>query len=354
MFGDARWGDPRDRAHDPFDRPLTDDWDEPGRHTTDHDRDRQDDSPQVGRGPADDRDSNASRERPDGRWPDRNRAGRQRARDPRDIFVRHVYLPSRNERELVTDSRGRAYALRRSESRTLATVGAFRVVPSSDLGGHSRAASTMNADLRQLREQKLVETVRIPGQRSVALTLTDRGLDLLESRRNERAERPQMFCAGVNRERELEHDSQLYAAFLEAAQRLGERDADIERVVLDEDLKREYQRWLHARDRERDDYDGHPDRTEAEIQDWATDHDLPYFDGQIHFPDVRIEFQDADGRLDHDDVEVVTAHYRGAHGGAVARSGFTSYRVSSARIGGRGRSGGGTAHRGGLAEELWD
>jgi hypothetical protein len=111
---------------------------------------------------------------------------------------------------------------------------------------------------------------------------------------------------------------------------------------------------LHARDRERDDYDGHPDRSEVEIQGWATEHELPYFDGKLHFPDVRIEFRDADGRFDHDDVEVVTAYYRGAHGAAVARSGFTSYRGSSARIGGRGSSSRGTAHRGGLAEELWD
>jgi hypothetical protein len=76
----------------------------------------------------------------------------------------------------------------------------------------------MNADLRHLREQKLVQTVRIPGHRSVALTLTDRGRDLLESRRNERPERPQTFYAGVKRERELEHDAQVYAAFLESAE----------------------------------------------------------------------------------------------------------------------------------------
>jgi hypothetical protein len=39
--------------------------------------------------------------------------------------------------------------------------------------------------------------------------------------------------------------------------------------------------------------------------------------------------------LDHDDVEVVTEHYRGAHAASVARSGFSCYRGSSGRIGGR-------------------
>jgi hypothetical protein len=49
----------------------------------------------------------------------------------------------------------------------------------------------------------------------------------------------------------------------------------------------------------------------------------------------------------------VTIHYRGAHGAATARSGFTSYSGSSARIGGgsgSGRRGGG--RNGGLAEEF--
>jgi hypothetical protein len=54
-------------------------------------------------------------------------------------------------------------------------------------------------------------------------------------------------------------------------------------------------------------------------------------------------------------VEVTTEHYRGAHGAAVAASGFSCHRGSSARIGGRGGGscGGGTEH-GGLAEELWE
>jgi len=44
-------------------------------------------------------------------------------------------------------------------------------------------------------------------------------------------------------------------------------------------------------------------------------------------------------RDDHENVEVVTIHYRGAHGAATARSGFTTYRGSSARIGGGNGSG---------------
>jgi hypothetical protein len=73
----------------------------------------------------------------------------------------------------------------------------------------------------------------------------------------------------------------------------------------------------------------------------------------VHFPDLRIEYEELEGRRVHEDVEALTVHYRGAHAAAAARSGFTAYRGVSARIGGcnggGGRSGG---RNGGLAEEL--
>lgn len=50
------------------------------------------------------------------------------------------------------------------------------------------------------------------------------------------------------------------------------------------------QRWLHEHDRDRPDCDGHPDRTDEEIAEWAREHDLPYFEDEVHFPDVRIEY----------------------------------------------------------------
>jgi hypothetical protein len=117
------------------------------------------------------------------------------------------------------------------------------------------------------------------------------------------------------------------------AERLEERGARIERVRLDYELRREYQRWLHERDRERDDYDGHPDRTHEEIHQWALEHDLPSFENEVHFPDLRIEYEEADGRQDHDDIDVVTEHYRGAHAASVSKSGFITFSGSSASVG---------------------
>lgn len=316
----------------------------------DDSRDRDDHTgPHIGRGPSGHEKSESDpRDRDDERRPDR-----ERGHDPRDVFTRNLDLPRGREREVVRD-RDREYTLRGSESRTLATVGAFRVVSSRDLRDHHDGpADPRSGDLRHLREQRLVETTRVPGSRDYAVSLTKEGRSLLERHRDGDREGSQSFYAGVKRERELEHDVQVYRAFEREAERLDARGARIERVVLDYELERDYQKWLHERDRDRDEYDGHPDRDAREVQQWAVEHELPYFDEQVHFPDLRIEYEELDGRRRHEDVEVLTIHYRGAHGAAAARSGFTGYRGFSARIGGRSGCGGRSGGRGGgLAQEL--
>lgn len=298
------------------------------------------------------------RARDDVRWADRERdpGERDHHRGGRDVFTRGLDLPRGQAREIVHDARGREYRLRGSESRTVATVGAFRVVPSRDLrDDRDRPGDPRNGDLRHLREQGLVETVRVPGYREQVVVLTDRGRDLLEANRDRDRDKGQTFYAGVKRERELHHDAQVHRAYERDAARLEARGADIERVRLDYELKREYQRWLHDRDRGRPDADGRPDRDAHEIEEWAREHKLPYEDGHVQFPDCRIDYRDSDGREDHLDVEVTTENYRGAHGAAVASSGFSCHGGRSGRIGGRGGGThqGGTSEDVGLAEELW-
>ena len=333
------------------DRDRDDDWSQPAARPRDRDHD---DARSLGRGPGNDRqgsDGHGPDRDHDPRW-DRDRDDRERDREAPDTFSRHVHLPRGPERKLVHD-RDREYTLRGSESRTLATVGAFRVVSSRDLRDHDGSpADPRSGDLRHLREQGLIETTRVPGYRDHAVSLTKDGRSLLESHRDHDHEHSQTFYAGLGRERELEHDLQVYRAYEQAKDRLVDRGAHIERVVLDHELKSEYQRWLHERDKDHDDYDGHPDRTPDEIREWAHEHDLPYFDDEVHFPDVRVEYQEPDGRWEREDIEVVTPHYRGAHGASVARSGFSCFRGLSLRLStsGAARRGG---RNGGLAEELW-
>lgn len=251
--------------------------------------------------------------------------------DPRDAFVRSVDLPRGLDRELVHDSRERLYELNGDESRMLATIGAFRVVSERDVDAFRGARES----LEHLREEELIRSVPI-GHDEEAVVLTDRGWDVLDAHRLDRdgTER-QEFHAGVSRPRELRHDAQLFGAYREVEQRLRARGAHVKRVVLEVDLKREYQRFLQEHNRHRPDSDGRPDRDEAEIESWAREHGLPYFDDHVHFPDFRIECE-LDGRDHHEDVEVVTDNYRGAHAASRVRAGFTCV-GSSKRGGGPGR-----------------
>lgn len=97
--------------------------------------------------------------------------------DPRDALMRDVDLPRGDERELVLD-RDRVYELNAEDSRTLAAVGTFRVVPEQDL-------DTDHDTVRHLRDEGLVEAVDL-GEDERGLTLTKEGRDLLDSHALER------------------------------------------------------------------------------------------------------------------------------------------------------------------------
>ena len=276
--------------------------------------------------------------------------------DPRDVVTQGLDLPRGREREHV-HTHDHEYELRGSEVRALATVGAFRVVPASDLKDDAgRPGDLWHGDLDRLRTAGLIRSVSPTGRdaSTTLVALTERGRDVLEAHRTPDHQPAQTFSARGVKTRELAHDAQLYRAYLHSADRLTGQGARIQRVVLDDELKREYQQFLQESNRDRSDADGRPDRTREEIDEWAHAHDLPVIDDHVQFPDLRIEYEWADGRRDVEDVEILTPHYRGAHAAAKARSGFASYRSGGGRVGGRsGRGGrGGRPFDPALAEEF--
>ena len=147
----------------------------------------------------------------------------RRATDPHEVFSRDLDLPRGSSRRPVRD-RDQTYELRGSEVRMLATVGAFRVVPSGDLRQElGRPIDPWSGDLRRLREAGLVRTIPhlIGRERHTLVTLTDRGRQLLESHRSrDREDVRQAFYSGLVKPRELAHDTQLYRAYLRSADRL--------------------------------------------------------------------------------------------------------------------------------------
>src|SRR6476469_2410350 len=97
--------------------------------------------------------------------------------DPRDVFSRDLDLPRGSSRRPVRD-RDRSVDLRESEVRILATTGAFRVVPATDLLDHrGRPSNARQGELRRLREEELIETrPYVVGREKTSLvTLTERG-----------------------------------------------------------------------------------------------------------------------------------------------------------------------------------
>ncbi len=264
------------------------------------------------------------------------------ARDPREVFTRDLDLPRGPARERVW-FREHSVLLRGSESRALATAGAFRVVHADDLrDSRGQSFDPRSGELRHLREQKLVRTIPIRDGRALVV-LTERGRDVLERNRHERE---QHFYSGLQRPRELLHDAKVYQAYEREAERLREDGAVIHRVMLDTELKREYQLFLQEHNRGKTDSDGRPDRSPDEIARWAMDHDLPEKDGHVQFPDARIVYEDRDGREHTRDIEVETLNYRGAHASAKASSGFSRHSAAGMRVVGSRGAGGGGSRRG--------
>jgi hypothetical protein len=276
-----------------------------------------------------------------------SRGGGERAggrHDEGGVYARHVDLPRGPEREIVRE-RKRSYELNGREGDALATVAAFRVVQVSDVQeilGQERGGRSAQKSLDHLQASGLVERIPLERRHDDVVVLTDRGRDLLEANRCKHAGEPQQaFYAGLRKPRELSHEVQTYRACRDAEAQIRNQGGRVGRVVLDYELKREYQHFLQERNRGRATSTGKPDRTPEEIAAWAKDHDLPCEGNRVRFPDARIEFEDRDRQAQHRDIEVVTLHYRGAHAAAVVRSGFQSYGgalrlQTSGRRGGRG------------------
>ena len=274
-----------------------------------------------------------------------------RDHDPREPFVAGLELPHGLERELVQDGREHLYELNGEDSRMLATIGAFRVAAERDLEAvRDPDWDPRNDTLEHLRDEGLIEFVAIKEGRAVVLT--DDGRDLLEANRRERDgdDERQEFHAGVSNPRELEHDSVVFEAYRAIEARLRDEGADIERVVLEVDLRREYQEWLQEHNKGNPESDGRPDRDPREIAEWARDHDLAYLDEQVRFPDFRIEYE-LNGRDHVENLEVMSEHYRGEYAAAKGQTGYTCYR-SGGGGGGGGSSRGGAPFDPRLAEHL--
>ena len=272
-----------------------------------------------------------------------------------DPFARDLDLPRGPTRERI--HRGSwSGDLRGSDVHVLATVGTFRVVPLDELHRPVDEARVHRQDVQHLKREGLVQTMPyvVGRERTTLVTLTAQGRDVLECSRVRHPDRPeQAFYAGIAKPRELAHDARVHRAYVAACERVAGRGSRVRRVVLEQELKRDYQRFLQEPNRGRRKGTGRPERDADEIARWAREQALPMVDDHVQFPDVRLECETPDGRREYEDVEVMTPHYRGAHAAAKVRAGFTRYGSIGARLSGaRGGSRAGRGRESRLAQEM--
>jgi hypothetical protein len=235
-------------------------------------------------------------------------------------------------------------SLREEERKVLAEVGRFRVIATRDLAEtvYDNRHARMERDLAFLREKGLIHVDTVNARRDgrggrveriEVVTLTKGGQSL--ARTTGELPRDQKLYAGLVKPREVEHDAQIYRAYLKEAERIERKGGANLRVQLDFELKSQIQKAIHA-ERKAD-----PERDMAEIKEQvAGQFDLPFVDGGIQIPDARIEYDlprdpdrdiDQGSRTSHDDIEVLTAAYRPGHLRNKAQAGFHVYASSSDR-----------------------
>jgi hypothetical protein len=231
--------------------------------------------------------------------------------------------------------RHRQYRISKAEQALLTTVGAFRAVAMKDLltyqyGQNDRLFAQ---DLRGLKRQGLIRTHRlmVGGADDVleVLVLTREAKALLAyvGRENGR----QVCYVGLVKPREAAHDAAIYRMYEAEAAQIKARGGVVHRVVLDYELKANiYATLAKARFLPRLAY-------AKRQRDVAQANGLQVVAGRIPLPDLRLEYQTAEGDLKKVDLELATHHYHGAYALQKASVGFKLYAdgPSAARLNAR-------------------
>lgn len=245
--------------------------------------------------------------------------------------------PSRRRKRIYEPSLALGLQIRPEERQLLTEVGKFRVISTTDLARfiYKGNESQFNQDLRFLREHNLVKTHLVNARRDgrsvdrvrrfEVATLTWYGQQLLQ--RSGELPEDQRTYSGLVKPREVEHDAQIYRAYLKelaGIERAGGRNV---RVKLDFELKADIQRSIYLARRAR------PDRDLAEVKaEVAEQFQLTVHNNKIVIPDARIEYDLPTGGSAQVDIEVATSAYRRGHLAGKSQAGFRLY-ISRGDIG---------------------
>ncbi len=235
------------------------------------------------------------------------------------------------EREVVI-VRDRAYRISSQERELLTELGRFRTVAVCDLAEHGYAnhQGRLRQDLVNLNAQKLIRQLRVMvgkgREKFSVLVLTKEGKRVLDKEQVNQS--GQVLYAGFVKPQEVAHDAAIYRMYQVEAAEIQKQGGTIRRVVLDYELKKNvYSLLAKARTLPPLEFS----KRQAEV---AAANGLRVVEGKILLPDLRIEYEGAEGDLAKVDLELLTEHYHGAHAAGKLKAGFKIYaeRASTSRL----------------------
>ncbi len=226
------------------------------------------------------------------------------------------------ERRRKHEDQGHSYSLRDSEMRAMTDIGRFRTVDVKDLArfAYQGDEARMKYDLENLRTQGLVEEKTFfrahkPARKMV--TLTERGHRI--TRKMSGLPEGQRIYHGIVKPRELDHDADLYKVYQKAVKEIQEKGGKPLRVRLDFEIKESINREKEAA--------GHlPEEMRRRwLRAVAEEHGLTIDGTTIHLPDIQVEYETPEGRIERENLELLSRNYReeGIRGKAAA--GFKIY-----------------------------
>ena len=218
--------------------------------------------------------------------------------------------------------------MRDRTERALVEVGIYRFVPFREIvdahfrGIHRTARREVNSWIREGLARQSMAT-GTDGTPLELLSLTHKGASVARDLAPEQGlDRGQKFTYTRRLDRHhLAHDAAIYRACRRERERLSREGARVRRVRLDTELQGKVLRRCHTARRElgQRGADVTRHRTAAELG-------LPTgTDGRVNYPDVQIEYVDADGRTGRLNIEVASDHYSEGRIRGKAAAGFRIY-----------------------------
>jgi hypothetical protein len=203
----------------------------------------------------------------------------------------------------------------------------FGAVSLSDLARYRSVneRGKLHQDVASLNGQELVRQRRLMAgkgrEKSSFLVLTKADNRALEQLRRQPSQ--QAFYAALVKPQEAAHDAAIYRMYQAEATQIARQSGVIRRVVLDYELKKKvYSPLAKAR--------ALPPLEFAKCQaEVARSNGLKVVEGRIPLPDLRIEYETAEGDLAKVDLELATEHYHGVHTATKAKAGFKIYAHSA-------------------------